>query len=410
MTADRVIDQYSPLSFMEAMGDSSDPGDSALAPRWVGKEHLRRLAAYKILHSFTDNTARTMREFISNELDPSMLDSREYGDAGLVVTQTVAALLGDHVEFQTEGAEGDPEERGEDGDTGKASRFQGWIRQWAKDERFTLKVYETERNAVRLGDGVYTFTTDYERERIKCRVYDPGFYFPVIDDDHDDEFPRKVHLAWELADGGRADEIVIRRLTWEMVEVLPTTYLWDDRPTRHTCVFTDATWRFPQGQPNRVDDFDMGRADFKTYVDSQGVKQDYDQVDLKIDFIPVVHIPNTIAVIEHYGRSVLMAVLQILLDLHDADTDLKASAATTGKPPIAVSGAKFDVTPRYQAGDVWDVGENGRVTVVDTSKALAALADYIKLLLHRLSVNSRLPEALLGRVRPSEVPSGLAMR
>ncbi|MFJ5534004.1 hypothetical protein [Streptomyces sp. NPDC093261] len=53
-----------------------------------------------------------------------------------------------------------------------------------------------------------------------------------------------------------------------------------------------------------------------------------------VDFIPVVHIPNTIPDVgEHWGKSTLATVLQLLDELAATDTDSASASATTGTPP-----------------------------------------------------------------------------
>jgi hypothetical protein len=60
--------------------------------------------------------------------------------------------------------------------------------------------------------------------------------------------------------------------------------------------------------------------------------------NLGIDFIPIVHIPNTVAVAEHFGRSDLAPVLQILDDIQATDSDLQLASALTGAPMVVLSG------------------------------------------------------------------------
>jgi hypothetical protein len=128
-----------------------------------------------------------------------------------------------------------------------------------------------------------------------------------------------------------------------------------------------------------------------------------------IDFVPVVHVPNTVSLLDHYGRSSLASVLQVLDDIAGADTDLAAAAATTANPVIALEKSTMgEGQHTYRPGQILEVGE-GKMSVLDTSKSLDALLGYIEYLLSRLSVNARLPESVLGRVKPSEVPSGIAL-
>jgi hypothetical protein len=86
---------------------------------------------------------------------------------------------------------------------------------------------------------------------------------------------------------------------------------------------------------------------------------------------------------------------------------MQAAAATTGTPPIAIQGADGTVA-NYGPGTVLHTGE-GSATILDPSKSLDALIKLQEALLQRLAVNSRTPESLLGRVKPNEVPSGIAL-
>ncbi|MER5546504.1 hypothetical protein ACWDBP_34940 [Streptomyces sp. NPDC001233] len=48
----------------------------------------------------------------------------------------------------------------------------------------------------------------------------PGFYFPQWDDDQDQDFPARVHLAWELPKGEDAGlKAQVRRVTYELGSV-----------------------------------------------------------------------------------------------------------------------------------------------------------------------------------------------
>ncbi len=171
---------------------------------------------------------------------------------------------------------------------------------------------------------------------------------------------------------------------------------------------------------SKPDAFDLDKATIRVeWIDGQEPREVRD-LDLGIDFLPVVHMPNTPPGGDHYGQSSLARVLQLLDDIQNADTDAQAASATTGSPIIGLSGSatggddpltgrrgqSLDVKP----GAVWRLGENGRMDVVDTAAALQATRDYVHHLLDRLAVNSRLPAAVLGMVKPSEVPSGFAMQ
>ena len=438
MADELIFDQYTPLSFKAAIGESDRPGIAWTAPTWVGDEARRRLQAYKLLQAYLDNASR---EFIGDSDPESRARHREYGDAALIRDTTLAALLGVDVHIATDGAadfDPDDEEADPDPDAEAAFDFQDWVQDWATKERFRLKLMEAERTSVGLGDAVYTLGYSPEKERVRLRVWDPGFYFPVLDDGNEDDYPRTVHIAWELPrDEDRPGELKIRRLTWRLGGIRPVVdvsgpipsvrpgpgdgtdrrtgritrnYAWNDKPAFETCYFSDGTWTL-----DNVDKWGVARlADedgvYQTqYNERTGEFEEIRDLDLRIDFIPVVHVPNTVAIANHFGQSTLSRVLQILDDLSNADTDMQAAAATSGRPVMALEGGSLgNRVATYEPGEVWEVG-GGKLTVIDTTSSLAALQGLVDALWRRLSSNSRIPESLLGRVAPSEVPSGVAL-
>lgn len=416
-----LFDAWTPMSFKRALGGKKQAGIGWQAPTWTG-DHDRRLMAYKVLQAYMDNSARV---FLSTTDQGAIDNHREYGDASLIVNQIVAAVLGEGQEVVVPGASDESPAPG-------AEELQTWLRDWADAERLPLKLLETERNAVGLGDGVYVLGWDPAKRRVRLRVFDPGFYFPVLDDNNEDDYPSKVHLAWEL-ESDTPGKRKVRRITWELGPIGPASspgvlgrvlggapvpldgdtleedgtitrqYAWSDEPSRVTCYLTDAVWTLDVAAAD-INDFTGASAVYAS--DAEG---DINLRDLQIDFIPVIHEPNTVSIANHYGRSSLATILQILDDLSNADTDLQSASATTGKPVIALSGATFGNTrPSYRAGEVFEIGD-GTMTVLDTSGSLDALVKYVEFLMGRMSVNSRVPEAVLGRVSPSEVPSGLAL-
>lgn len=414
--ADQIVfDAWTSLSFKRSLGSKRQGGVSWAAPTWVG-DHMRRLTAYALLQSFLENSARSWLQEITDE---DRDQHREYGDAALIRDIILAALLGEDQDLVVDSAEDfDPELEGQEPVEGEealkqnsaearaAWQLQEWFRKWAEDEKLPLKIIETERNAVGLGDGVYTLGWSTEKGRVRLRVWDPGFYFPVLDDGNEDDFPTRVHMAWEMPRKDTDTKVRIRRITWELrrIEGASYRYPWNDGPTDQVCLLSDGIWTVDEARDREVDDLDPRSAVWQTDDDGEIFER-----PIGIDFIPVIHMPNTVSILNHYGQSSLAKVLQILDDLANADTDMQAASAVAGKPISALSGAVLGSAPVYRAGAVWQVGENGRLDVIDMSAGLKALMEYVSALLARLSVNARLPESVLGRVKPSEVPSGVAL-
>lgn len=414
MSNDQVFDAWSPISYK--FGSTGVP---AGMPTWLG-DHRRRLAAYNVLQTYVDNTARVwLQPPDSNDIvagrDPE--DQREYGDPSLIVKTILAGILGNEQKIVCEGAElkGQPqdevsEERISVAEVDRAFEVQTYLETWRKAARFDIKLIESERNAVSLGDAIYIIQFDGLKNKINIESLNPGFYFPVLSDDPTSQYPDKVHLAWELPREIDAPNLVkIRRITYELVDdpvEFPThTYAYAPGvQTRTRCLLSDGTWTIDA--THQVVD-DLTEAKVKWNKNSEGVV--VRNLDIGVDFIPVIHIPNTVAEENHYGRSSLSEVLQILDDIASTDTDLQAASATTGTPPLAIGGTSpsGEITT-YGPGTVFQTGD-GKMDVLDTSKALDALLKYVRGLLERLAINARVAEAAIGRVNAAQVPSGIAL-
>lgn len=421
MANDLILDAWAGLSHKRGLSGQAIRGWAA--PTWVG-EHRRRLTAYVVLQAYLDNCAR---HFASVDTEAAQRERREYGDAALLVHVARQKLLGEDPQLVVEAAdtqldpepgEGDPPEDDEArlrrSEVEAARERQEWLRKWARDERFRLKMVEVEDDAVGLGDGVYVLGWDTTKRRARLRLFDPGFYFPVLDDGDEDDFPKTVHVAWELPPVSVEDTRKrIRRITWRLVRLdVETRRAYqraDDDPAQWTCLLSDGIWTL-RGDDSDVDALSPDRGDYLLNDEGQPIRD----VDLQLDFIPVIHVPNTMGLKDHYGRSLLVSVAQILDDLHALDTDVAKSAATTGSPPISVSGALLPTgdnakVATYGPGQLYRLGDGGRMDVVDTSAGLAALQALGDGLLERLSTNARVPAEVLGRVKASDVASGFLM-
>jgi len=392
-----IIDPFSFYDYKPSFSGNAAGIAPVTVVTWVPEEDRRRLRAYMLLEAYCRNSSR---EWMSTQDDKSKTNRREYGDPGTIIHTVLSSLLGDDQSITIDEAEGDDYESAAD------EQLQVLLR-WAEKESFIKKVVETERNAAKLGDGVFALSWDAKKKRPRLRCYDPGFYFPIWEDDRaeDEGYPFKVHMAWEYerprpSDPTKKDSFV-RRLTWELVELAgPVQYKWNDDPSELTCLFSDGYWKVN---------------DFKDASDltPKNATWNVQDLDLQIDFIPVVHIPNDVSEQEHWGTSCLANIMQIFDDSQSTDTDLQASSATTGSPPIALSGASAPknedgTITSYGPGTVLETGD-GNATVIDTSRSLDALIKYQESLLSRMSVNGRIPESLMGRIKPSEVPSGIAL-
>ncbi|MFF4527002.1 hypothetical protein [Streptomyces bluensis] len=429
------------------------------ASMWVPEEDQKRLAAYKVLAAYDNNQAAELAEISG---DPAARERREFGDPSMFVDTTMAHVLGREQTITVPGADHDGDTP--TGEEEMAARVQELLRDWAESEQFSMRLQQCERKAVCLGDGVYRVAWDPARTRPTLRVHDPGFYFPVIGEDDDGgEYPTRVHFAWELpANPKRGLKTRIRRITYELDWIRPATgsgvdetgravraplpppepdtgegaaeadtppppltpgdlynpatgaiarqYAWNTEPSYVTCYLTDATWLLEDIKgPVDVDSLPMAKAVFATRSDGEVL----DHLDLLIDFVPVVHLPNTVPPAEeHWGQSTLGKILQVFDELAGSDTDSSRASATTGAPILGISGKALNAQQRYDVvpGTSFVLGEGGSITTVDTSSNLAELRSHVHDLQDRAANNARLPAVALGTIDPSQVPSGYALQ
>lgn len=460
-----ILDIYAPLSHKLPLSNRSGKGE--LAPTWVPDTEWRRLTAYKILASYGLNVSRAFfgGEHVTVE---DQAKRREYGDADLLVDRIRAGVIGDEPEIVVGGADVDPpdepdlpplpekpqtggdSESGEtepesEGDEGTAAEAdlrsrifeaqlarwrdqadeafaewestwselprlqerQDWLREWADDEGYWSKLHEAEGDAVELGDGVYTLAWSAKRGRPILTVYDPGFYFPVLDTMQvGDDYPTKIHIAWEYeGTGTELGKRFIRRLTWELVESEARPLPWNTEASDVTCLFSDGTWQMENIGPNGL--YDLSEAAATWAETEDGVPAN--QVDLGIDFLPVIHVPNTPASRTHFGQSALLVVAQLLDDIHRSDTNVQAAADLAAGPMVAMFGAGGDSEVRVQPGTAFKLSKDGRMDVLDLSAGLISLMASNESLRDLLSVNGRVPKAVIGRIDASEAPSGIAL-
>ena len=455
-----VIDAWSWLNYKPVMGDPRQRAVRRawpeLASSWIPESDLRRLAAYKLLAAYDSNQAGQLAQAGGDEAGQ---ERRELGDASKLIDTSLGYLLGSEQVVVVPGAEhaadSEPDDRAQ-----SAAAVQAQLRDWADKELFELRVQQAERAAIRYGDGVYTLAWEPSKGRPILRVVDPGFYFPEWPEDGEDaaDFPVRAHFAWELPENpARGLKARLRRITFELGPIGPATkpgqakggrpvrewiygadgepvlivgdtadpatgqvtrrYPWaPDKPSGVTCYLTDAEWL--------LDDLKAGTDVYSLPLDGAAfrVRSDgevLDRLDLMIDFIPVVHVTNSIPDGgEHWGQSILAKVMQTLDEVAATDTDSASASGTTGAPIIGLSGARLPidrttgqpVPVRVQPGTVWQLSDGGSMDVLNTAPQLAELRERIDHLLDRLATNSRLTAAGMGTLAPTALPSGYALQ
>ncbi|WP_153450689.1 phage portal protein [Streptomyces smaragdinus] len=441
------------------MADPHRPGGLVfpeITGSWVPEADMRRLAAYKLLASYDNNQAGQVAAVAG---DVAATERRELGDPTKLIDTALGYLLGSEQAIVVPGAE-HAEEEDPPAEALAAAEVQGRLREWARKELLPLRIQQAERCAVRCGDGVYVLAWDPAKGRVLLRTYDPGFYFPEWDEGELDwaEYPTRVHFAWELPEDPRKGiKARLRRITYELAPIgsvtvspqshdahptretlnnsngaavltagdtldantgrVTRTYPWSPgRPSTITCYLTDAEWLLDDLKGSH-DIYDLPAAKAAYRVRSDG--EVLDCLDLMCDFIPVVHIPNTIPDGgEHWGKSTLGTVLQLLDELAATDTDSASASATTGTPIIGLAGARLPIDRstgqplpvRVEAGTVWQLSESGRMDTLNTAPQLAELRARTDHLLDRIASNSRLTTAGLGTLDPAAVPSGYALQ
>ncbi|MGA5637758.1 hypothetical protein ACPCTN_03255 [Streptomyces cinereoruber] len=454
-----ITDAWSWLDYKPAMADPRRPGRNAwadLTSSWIPDEDLRRLAAYRLLAAYDSNQAGQLAELSGD--DDRGGERRELGDASKIVDTALGYLLGSEQTISVPGAEHAGDEPSPEAAAARA--VQERLRAWAEKELLPLRVQQAERNAILLGDGVYTLAWDPGKGRVLLRTWDPGLYFPEWPEDGEDgaDFPTRVHLAWELPeDKRRGLKTRVRRITYELAPIGPAsrwaaakgggavreflydedgapvlvsgdqldadgstitrTYPWaPDRPSPWTCYLTDAEWDLDDlTHADLVHDLPLHKATFRVRSDGEVL----DRLDLRCDFIPLIHITNSIPNSgEHWGKPTIATVLQGLDELSATDTDSSGASATTGSPIIGLSGARLPIDRatgqplpvKVRAGTVWQLNDNGSMDVLDTSAQLAELRARVDHLIDRVAANSRLTAAGLGTLDPTALPSGYALQ
>jgi hypothetical protein len=453
-----VIDAWSWLNYKPVFNDPRGmPYRRAFpeaAATWVPADDERRLAAYKLLAAYDNNQAGELAALRDGD---AARERREFGDPAMFVDTLTAHVMGREQHIVVPGADHTPgTDPQADTVAAAAARMQELLRDWAEAELLPMRMLQVERTTVLLGDGVYLLYWDPAKRRARIKTVDPGFYYPVLGEDDDGaDYPDRVHLAWELPeDRRRGLPARLRRITYELDWIRPATasgmdpagrpvrapvlstpdpdsdtpatpvlgpgdrldetgaisrmYPWNDEPAYRTCYLTDATWDLSDLKgPLDVDSLPMDKAHYATGLDGEVL----DRLDLYLDFVPIVHVPNTVPPAgEHWGQPSLAKALQVFDELAGTDTDSSKASATTGSPIVALSGKS---TGRQQLevgpGVLFELGEGGRMDTLNTAPQLAELRNQRHDLADQAANVVRLPAVSLGTMDPSKVPSGYAL-
>lgn len=438
-----VGDLYAPLSHMIGDGTADTPVDPAMTGTWVDDVDARRLLAYQALSALAENSRRYWLPATMWDR-PTELNSRgelvaigrsaaeqyrEYGGPQTLVEHTRALVLGDDQTIVVpdaaplpdldDGQEPTDDRRALEAQQAAAAVVEDWLTDWADRVQLRAKILDGEEDTIGRGDGVYVLGWSDNGRRPRLRVYEPGLFFPdwaSIDSPEyiaagwdDDDFPPILHLAWQVK---RGDVDYLHRITYRMRRIGEATlnldgttswpthaYPWGD--SGWVCTYAVAEWRLDRLRR----DADLYRL---TPADPGGTVVVAER-DLGVDFPPIVHVPNDVPGGRRFGRSILLKVAQLLDDLGSGDTDLAINAELVASSPFVTTGVA-GLTAQGGPGAHYELPEGATAGLVDTSRSLDALIKYDDHLADLLAVRSRIGDALLGRIKPNEVPSGYALR
>lgn len=434
------LDRWSYYDYRIGSTDNST-SSSFVVPGWLPVREQRRLSAYRFLDSLNKNSSRW---YLEDDGTGDRDKLREYGDAQLFGDRIASGVLGDKIELVADGADNEPadfpplpprpdEPESSDpidqlayeasrrvwesqsqgiiedwesqwNDRNQLIETQKWLRSWDKAEHFAAKLYELEaEEVVPLGDGIATFQFDVRANRPTMTLYPPDAYFPVLDDLADGAFPKKIHLAWGYVDEDGQEWV--RRITYELVEWGSFSVPYQDELAVEMCVISDGRWRIEQFEENTIIDLTAQAAEWNLTSDGEIMNE----LPLGIDFLPLVHVPNGFAALEHFGRSSFAAGAQVLEQIAQADTDAALASELAGTPQVAVSGTMIPDDLVVRSGTAWQLGDSGRMDVIDQSAALKSLLAYINELQERAERILRVPAGVLGRDAKNEARSGVAL-
>lgn len=301
-----------------------------------------------------------------------------------------------------------------------------WLQDWVDKENVeAVKGGQEEKHTIPLGDGVLTVLWSPVSNRPVITAYDPAFYIPDPTAPLDPSgFPTVVHFIWEETappkPGLSEDRTLVRRITFALVDTeasgsgtpLARRYAYaPEVDSFRRCLMTDVTFDLADVGDKRKARKEGGIGDATQWPAIDGeptISQDGTPIldlDLAIDFIPVEHDTNDTPLGDGFGTSALTPVVQIFDDISAADTDLTRALAIAGTPMAWISGASLPVDPNtgrkvvlnVQAGQVWDLGENGTAGFLDASASVDALLKALDSLQDRLAVNGATPDTISGR-------------
>ena len=456
-------DRWAELNFKDSMGLAGRVLGLNMA--WLPVLEQRRMMAYRIFAAYRDNNASKFLDLDSAE---DRHEHREYGDAGTIVDRLVAGLLSTETRLFIEAAENAPGEepnlppmpelaedagvverriydvklaaweRAVDAEIERWSdsieehertrKIADWLDEWAELERLWLKLYEMEsENAVPQGDGVVVMSWDDEKKRPAVTVYPPEAYMPDLESGDQRRFPTVVSLVSEVPDESGQSRW-LDRIQYRLGPIEPARdpdgnvmVDADGRPVpwkgdRWVTNETGASWIVRDAPWGEV----QNTTCYKTHLRWEiGAAVDWHQLDpakatvvvprqdLRHNFIPVVHTPNTPSTKHHFGRSSLARCAQILDDLGAHDRDMAAASALAATPMFGIENGTLPASAQVKAGAIWQIPAEAKLHPIQLEADIEDLIRYGDHLNDRLATSSGVTSAVQGRKSVESNASGL---
>jgi hypothetical protein len=409
-TEKKVYDIYAPLlNYKKAISEFNRP---AITINWIPIDHQRRLKAYEVLSALYFNYSRDYRNSPESGDEGSNDSIWEMGDPAWLCDTLKSKLLGNEygiaIEMPDELRDFDPAAEGADAALvslkEKLDARQTYLRRWWKNQRVALMVDENESKCSYLGDCAWMAEWDPVDKIPKLRTYDPGFVFP---------FPGCNEESIEEGGGMVSDRLVVAweedSESWKDEE--DYIILWQDiyelrvKGDKKSCWRHSGYYRFNSADKLELDNI------FDTKSAIEGTESGW--VDLGIDFIPVMMVPNIQVQGSEFGLSNLHFHVDNLDAVVNNETDLQKNSSYLGGAMIALSGKdvsqSIDPTtkrPRpikVAPNTAVTLGEGGSMALLNTSTMQTALIETLNYEIDKLIRNSGVTEIGAGRIEAGQL-------
>ena len=424
-TSTSVYDMYA--SLLNYKKTISEYLREAVSICWVPSEHQRRLKAYELLHAYWDNYSRDFRQAPETGTDDLKNEISEQGDCWWFCEKLKNKLLGDKlsVSLSVPAIFGDEEfyakmladtmldanlksalfERQKQFEAAKRicilrERYLQW---WFEDQNIFNTINMNESKCSALGDCVYML--GWEDNTVVLKTFDPAFCFP-----------KKYYIPVNSWDETINDKVIERFIVaWEEETISDNFFL----------LYREVYELRTNGKVYRQKSyFQYGNSASISIEDltDEEMTEDSDSTweDIGLDFIPYVWIPNIAREGEEpFGISNIFHVIDLIDKLLNNETNLSINAEYLGGAIVGLSGKNIRLK-KDTSGDLISIpirprtafmlGEDGRMTLVDTANMQTALLATLKYQTEKLLKILDMPDIVAGKTESAGQLSGLALR